>query len=152
MGLGIAKATPKYTPPKVCKKVKKVPSPPWKSVDCPQVPTLTLRVTWPFEHFAIQRDTTRIYRVPQFSPCRWIKTDGFVPGAHGQATLEVIFNTGGPTLDVFIGYTWDPGHDFNYSHRFGDYNSHQTKLLLPSGIEPDASGEAVNIAILLITT
>jgi hypothetical protein len=152
MALGISKATPKYTPPKVCKKVKKVISPPWGKVDCPTVQRLTAIVTWPAEQFALNHDVRLIYILEKTAPCTWTKNDGYVPGAHGFAALFVQFRPFGPELEVEIGYQWDPGHNFNYSHLFADYNAHQTKLLVPVGIEPDASGEAENIAILFLTT
>jgi hypothetical protein len=142
MGLSISYRRPKYTPPKVCKKATTVLLPSWQAVDCPDVETITMRVTWPDEPFALSTPFQAVYKLQRTSPCRWEKFGIVIPAAHGTGAISVEFITFGPFLQVDMLYTWDPGRDYGYTQTFGDYDSRKPRLLLPSIIPPDTSTQA----------
>lgn len=137
MGLGIAKAKPKYTPPKVCKKATTVLLPTWNFVACPNVPYLHVTLYWPQELVGLSELTITHWRLERLDVdhCSWALENQNLKG--NNAGCEVTFFPAGPQLAVAMGYTTPALDTLTYIANFTDYDSRKPKLLLPSRIPFD---------------
>jgi hypothetical protein len=151
MGLKWSVPRPKYTPPKTCKKAATVQLFSWEKVDCPNVSSITARVTWPAETLGLQNEVISVYNLPRLTsnPCVWMANNLFA--GTFTAAMEVNFHPLGPTLDVYLVNVAPTLRAFGYGWTFDDYDSRKPKLLLPSNIPWDPSTYAQGVASCLLT-